>query len=231
MDNYTRIPLTIKNLDKYVHRKAILAALQESLSLFSGRLLDYGCGRMPYKNYILEHSGVTEYIGLDIENALNYGNVKPDAVWDGTVIPFPDGQFDVVFATEVFEHIFDPGQALHEIHRVLKRGGIIFFTMPFVWPLHEVPHDAYRYTPFALDAFFKQAEFSDILIHPTGGWNAALAQMLGLWVRRKPMSKNKKNLLSCIVLPLMQLLLRNDSKPVAFKEKTMLPGLYGIVRK
>jgi hypothetical protein len=45
------------------------------------------------------------------------------------------------------------------------------------------------------------------------------------------MSKNKKALLSCIVLPLMRMLLLTDSRPAAFREKTMMPGLYGIVRK
>jgi SAM-dependent methyltransferase len=231
MDNFTRIPLTIKNLDKYVHRTAILSAIKESLPLFSGRLLDYGCGKMPYKNFLLEHAGVTEYIGLDIETARNYDNTQPDVVWDGTVMPFPDGFFDVVFATEVFEHIYVLDHALLEIHRVLKQSGMLFFTIPYVWPLHEVPNDEYRYTPFALEKSFKQAAFSAIIIKPTGGWNAALAQMLGLWVRRKPMSKNKRMLLSLIMRPFMQLLLRGDVKPADFKENTMIPGLYGIVRK
>lgn len=231
MDNFTSIPLKINTLDTYVHRRAIFSALQESLPFFTGTLLDYGCGKMPYKNFILEHSGITEYIGLDLETALNYDDISPDVVWNGSIIPFPDGYFDVVLATEVFEHILDLGHALHEIRRVLRPGGIIFFTMPFVWPLHEVPHDEYRYTPFALDKIFKQAAFSDVTIRPTGGWNAALAQMLGLWVRRKPMSKRRKRILSCIMLPIIRLLLRGDSRPAAFREKTMMPGLYGIIRK
>jgi SAM-dependent methyltransferase len=231
MDNYIHIPLTIKNLDKYVHRKAILSALQESLPLFSGTLLDYGCGKMPYKKYIVEHSAVTEYIGLDIETALDYGTIKPDVVWDGTRIPFPDGRFDIVFATEVFEHVHDLYQALLEIHRVLKSEGLIFFTLPFVWPLHEVPNDEYRYTPFALEKNFKRAGFTQTDIQPTGGWNAALAQLLGLWVRRKPMSKKKKTFLSFLMRPVIRALLRGDSRPFDFREKTMMPGLYGIARK
>ena len=47
-------------------------------------MLDAGCGRMPYKKYILEKSGVTEYVGLDIENAKVYDkNIRPDFTWDG----------------------------------------------------------------------------------------------------------------------------------------------------
>jgi SAM-dependent methyltransferase len=137
----------------------------------------------------------------------------------------------VVFATEVFEHVHGLEPALHEIYRVLKQDGILFFTMPYVWPLHEVPNDEYRYTPFALEKIFKKAVFSDIAIKPTGGWNATLAQMLGLWVRRNPMSKRKKTFLSYMMRPVIKALLNRDTKPSEYSENTMIPGLYGIVRK
>jgi len=231
MDNYTRIALTVQNLDTYVHRRAILAAIRENRALLSGRLLDYGCGRMPYKSYILENCGVTEYVGLDIATALDYGGVRPDIIWDGDMLPFADGFFDVVFATEVLEHIHDPGRALREVHRVLKKNGLLFFTVPYVWPLHEAPVDYYRYTPFALETFFKQAGFSDSTIRPTGGWNAALAQMLGLWVRRKPMTKSRKKIFSLIAQPVIRALLAGDVRPAAFRKNTMMPGLYGLVWK
>lgn len=231
MDNYTRMALTARNLDTYVHRRAILAAIRENCALFSGRLLDYGCGRMPYKSYILEHCGVTEYIGLDIATASDYGGVRPDVVWDGNELPFTDTFFDVVFATEVLEHIYDPGRALREVHRVLKTNGLLFFTVPYAWPLHEVPADYYRYTPFALERMFEQAGFSDSTIQPTGGWNAALAQMLGLWVRRKPMTKSRKTIFAWILTPVIRALLAGDARPAAFRKNTMMPGLYGLVRK
>jgi len=103
--------------------------------------------------------------------------------------------------------------------------------MPFVWPLHEVLNDAYRYTPFALEKILKKAVFSNIAIKPTGGWNATLAQMLGLWVRRNPMSKRKNIFLSYMMRPVIKALLNRDTKPSEFSENTMIPGLYGIVRK
>jgi SAM-dependent methyltransferase len=47
------------------------------------------------------------------------------------LFPFPDNHFDVVVATEVFEHlIFSPTHFLFEIHRVLKPGGIMVLTTP-----------------------------------------------------------------------------------------------------
>ena len=231
MDNFIQIPFTIDNLDRYCIRTSILQALRGSLKFFTGKLLDYGCGKMPYRKYILDNSGVTEYIGLDLDVALDYGDVKPDVTWQGDKIPFPDNTFDTIFATEVFEHIHNLEDALSEIYRVLKKGGVIFFTVPYIWVLHEVPNDEYRYTPFALKKIFKKANFDEIDIRATGGWNASLAQMLGLWVRGKYMSYKRRKLLSMILKPIIKVLMKRDQNVDNFVEGTMMTGLYGIIKK
>jgi SAM-dependent methyltransferase len=231
MDNFTQIPFTIENLDRYYIRTSIFNALKENLKYFKGKLLDYGCGKMPYKKFILENSNVSEYIGIDIENALDYKGDKPNFTWKGDTLPFENETFDTIFATEVFEHIHDLDFALIEIYRVLKKGGYLFFTVPYLWTLHEVPNDEYRYTPFSLEKKFKRANFMVVNIFATGGWNASLAQMLGLWVRRKPMSENKRKLFSIILKPFIKYLIKKDLKPTMFKEGNMITGLYGIIKK
>lgn len=233
MDNFTNIPFTKENLDRYAIRTAIFNALKETLPKFNGNLLDIGCGKMPYKNYILENSKVTNYIGLDIENALEYdAAIKPDFNWNGKTMPFENNSFESAFGTEVLEHCQEPEIVLKEVLRVLKPEGIFFFTVPFLWNLHEVPHDEYRYTPFSLERHLKNAGFKEIKINATGGWHAAMAQMLGLWVRRSPMSNTKRKWLSIILKPVIQLLIKMD-KPaqVTFKEGQMITGLYGTAKK
>ena len=93
-DNFIIIPFTPENLDLYVVRSAILNALNSSLRHFKGRFLDVGCGKMPYKNRIVNNSEITEYIGLDLATALEYdGKIKPDYTWDGITMPFGDREF------------------------------------------------------------------------------------------------------------------------------------------
>lgn len=233
MKDFINIQLTLNNLDTYSIRTAILKALTENLQSFNGTLLDIGCGKMPYKNYILQNSEVTKYIGLDIETALVYDAVvKPDFTWSGITMPFDDNSFDTAFGTEVLEHCPEPEVVLREVYRALKPNGIFFFTVPFLWNLHEVPHDEYRYTPFSLERHLKNSGFESIEIKATGGWHASMAQMLGLWVRRSPMPDRKRTILSKIIKPVMKKLIALDSKrKIDFRDGQMITGLYGTARK
>lgn len=54
----------------------------------------------------------------------------PVARGDCTRLEFEDGAFDVIFSSNVLEHVDDLGAALAEMRRVLKEGGIMVHTMP-----------------------------------------------------------------------------------------------------
>lgn len=232
-DNFINIPFIKDNLDRYFIRTSILKAINSSLLHFKGNLLDIGCGKMPYKKFLLENSEITHYVGLDIENALEYDVlIKPDFTWDGIEMPFEDGQFETAFGTEVLEHCPRPEMILNEVNRILKPGGVLFFTVPFLWPLHEVPHDEYRYTPFALKRFLEETGFENIDIKATGGWHASMAQMLGLWVRRSPMNNRRRKILITFLKPMIRYLIKKDRQTqVSFHESQMITGLYAIAYK
>lgn len=232
-DNFINIPFTVENLDRYLIRTSIYNAIKSSLSNFKGNLLDIGCGKMPYKEFMQENSLVKKYVGLDIENALQYdAGIKPDFTWDGIKMPFEDESFHTAFGTEVLEHCPEPKIILSETYRVLKNGGCFFFTVPFLWNLHEVPHDEYRYTPFALKRLLSDAGFKNIDIKATGGWHASMAQMLGLWVKRSSMPERKRRILSRILKPIVRKLIKIDNYSVInFQEGQMITGLFGVAFK
>ncbi|MDR1504531.1 MAG: methyltransferase domain-containing protein [Prevotella sp.] len=231
-DNFTNIPFTTDNLDRYFIRSSIFNALKSSLPYFRGELLDVGCGQMPYREYILQNSSVEKYTGLDIETAIEYNkNIKPDYTWNGITMPFENNSYDTILATEVLEHCPDPNKVLQEIHRVLRKDSCIFLTIPFLWPLHETPHDEYRYTPFALNRLLKDAGFNNIKIYAGGGWHASLAQMLGLWVRRSGLSLRKMKYLSIILKPVIKYLLKKDIPPTEFSGCLMITNLFAIATK
>jgi SAM-dependent methyltransferase len=74
------------------------------------------------------------------------GALAATANGDALALPFPDGTFDHVIASEVLEHVGDDAQALREIARVLKPGGRLAATVPswlpeqVCWALSEEYH-------------------------------------------------------------------------------------------
>ena len=239
-DAFTNPRLSLDTLDIYLVRSAVLARLKRAAPLFFGTLIDVGCGLAPYRELILSCGRVERYIGLDLENDAIYGK-NHDLAWDGVTVPLPENSVDCAMATEVLEHCPDPEAVLREIFRITRPGGVLFFTVPFLWPLHDVPHDQYRFTPFSLARHLEQAGFAELQLHPLGGWDQSVAQMIGLFVRRRPMPAPIRFLASLAALPLIYLAARlpgGDRLPAVetvgdrlFSGARMFTGISGVARK
>jgi SAM-dependent methyltransferase len=220
-------------LDSFGNRRLILAALKRELASFSGLVLDVGCGVKPYRSLLLAPpSRASAYVGVDLTDN---PYAAPDLEWDGLTLPKPDASVDAVLMTEVLEHCAEPGAVLKEVARVLCPGGFLFITTPFIWPIHAIPHDEYRFTPFALERLLKEAGFSDPRIAATGGRDAVLAVTLGLWAGRMPtnswLERAIQRGLTVLMWPLVWLLFRRDRPPTRFDESTLLVGLSAAAAK
>lgn len=80
---------------------------------------------------------------------------------------FRDESFDFIVSDQVLEHVEgNPALAFKESHRVLKPGGITVHTTCFINPIHNVPVDLWRFTPYALRHL--ASDFSQII--KCGGW-------------------------------------------------------------
>jgi SAM-dependent methyltransferase len=218
-------------LDRFWIRRSIVRHLRRAAPELHGQLLDVGCGYMPYRELLISESGrISEYLGLDLVDNPIHDNA-PDLTWDGRRIPLEDASVDGALCTEVLEHCPDPPSVLSEIHRVLRPNGVLVFTVPFVWPLHEAPNDFARYTPWGLAKLLTDAGFTDLDLRPLGGWEASLAQMIGLWVRRRPMNRWLRAALSLAAWPVVAALLAKDRPPTSFADNTMVTGLGGRARR
>lgn len=227
---FTNPPLEINNVDLYWTRASILRAVREAAPQFHGVFLDIGCGVMPYRELIRQAAPrLTRYIGLDIETPIYQAEV--DLRWDGRRIPLADASVDSAMLTEVLEHCPEPGVVLQEARRVLKPGGVLFFTVPYIWPLHDAPYDFFRYTPFALEKLLAEAGFADVKLAALGGWNASLAQMIGLWLKRAPLANDVRQKMAQQLWPLFQELVHTDQLPADPKAgNTMATGWTGLAR-
>ena len=97
----------------------------------------------------------TQYGGLYEHGVrLNIAPVGADVQADAHALPFADASFDNVVAIETLEHLRDPSGVIAEFTRVLRPGGRVLVTTRFCYPIHDAPHDYFRFTRFGLEALF-----------------------------------------------------------------------------
>lgn len=142
-----------------------------------GRLLDVGCGSRPFA--LVYDSLVTESLGTEVPFS-PYGTQQADVLCFAETLPFPDGHFDVVLLTEVLEHTLRPQAVLSECARVVRSGGHVLMSVPFIYPLHDWPHDYWRFTHHGLELACREATLEPVVIHPKGGPGAVF---LSQWIQ------------------------------------------------
>lgn len=164
----------------YFIRKLLLQKVKQYCNELNGNLLDFGCGSKPYKSLF---SHVVSYTGIDYENQGHpHINEQIDVFYDGKKLPFNNNEFESILSSEVFEHVFNLEEILPELNRVLKPGGKILITCPFVWNEHEVPHDYARYTQFALKHLLEKNGFKILVIDKSGDFATTLHQMKMVYI-------------------------------------------------
>jgi SAM-dependent methyltransferase len=132
----------------------------------------------PYETLFTESASV--YIGIDhpVTQKGSYGLLtRADILSDSARFPLDNSSFDTVVCTQVLEHVSDPFAKVSEIARVLKPGGTALISVPCAWPLHEVPHDYFRYTEFGLKNILEEADLKIIYQEDHGNAVEALCQI------------------------------------------------------
>lgn len=153
----------------YFARSGLRDAMAQLAPMLTGRLLDVGCGSKPYQSLF----AVDAYIGLDIDSEASRQAGVADYFYDGKTFPFDEASFDCVLCNQVLEHVFNPDEFLGELMRVLKPGGRLLLTVPFVWDEHEQPYDYARYSSFGLRALLEKQGFH-IIQHKKLGADASI---------------------------------------------------------
>jgi len=145
----------------YILTQKILKSLETNAT---GRLIDVGCGDMPFKNHIPQ--AVTQYDTLDVEESTG-GITYIGDILDMSMIH--SETYDSAICLEVLEHIKNPFIAIKEINRILKKEGLLIISVPHMWPIHEAPHDYFRFTNFGLKHVLEENQFEILSLEISGG--------------------------------------------------------------
>ncbi|WP_375764998.1 class I SAM-dependent methyltransferase [Archangium gephyra] len=125
----------------------------------NGMFLDAGAGLRPvyYRNVV------------NVEIAPYW---TTDVIASGEFLPFRAESFDGVFSVAVMEHVPNFFKYAENILRVMKKGGVLFCTVPFLQPEHGYPNHYYNMTHEGLLNIFRgkvnilEAGFIDPAHHP-----------------------------------------------------------------
>jgi predicted TPR repeat methyltransferase len=122
--------------------------------LLTGRVLDYGCGRRPYRDIVRRAGGT--YIGFDREAFA--GNVSGEDIGElDELRPASEG-FDAILCTQVLQYVRDPDELLLLFANWLRNGGHLILTGPTNWPEVE-PDDLHRHTLAGIRRMMRETGF------------------------------------------------------------------------
>jgi len=126
--------------EKY-HIKESVAEFVASHHLRRAHVLEVGSGEGSLQDL------VKDYTGLDISATARAKYHKRFVQADARAMPFPDNEFDAVWSIWVLEHVPNPEQALREIRRVLKPGGLLYLDP--AWMCSDLAANGYPVRPYS----------------------------------------------------------------------------------
>lgn len=142
-----------------------------------GDLLDFGCGEVPLFGMYRHH--VETVTCLDwAQGSHDTRHVDILADLSASVSDLPAGCADTIVATDVLEHLPYPDRAWKEFRRLCRDGGHVLVGVPFLYWIHEAPHDFHRYTRYALERHATEAGFEVIDLWAYGGPLEVLVDLL-----------------------------------------------------
>jgi SAM-dependent methyltransferase len=157
-------------------------------------ILDVGGRLQPYR--LLLQRLILVYAAIDpvFEGLLNVVAV-------GEKLPFRERCFDLVICTQMLNYAVDPKKVISEIHRVLNEGGILFLSVPAIFPRY---HDQrWRFMPEGLKVLL--SSFSEVQIVPEGHSIAGLFRSINLFLDTFIRSPRIKAMVEYVVFPVMNL--------------------------
>lgn len=125
-----------------------------------GRVLDVGGGEFARYRTRLPKGIVYESVNID-------PHIKPTyVVGIDEPFPVPDDTYDTCLCMNTLEHVYDARFLVREMLRVLKPGGVVYITVPFIFRVHGHPDDFFRGTASWWRETLSQEGYASAAVEP-----------------------------------------------------------------
>lgn len=151
------------------------------------KLLDIGCGSKPYLSLFKQIN--IEYKGIDFRsysNNYSYELNKPDYYFKKTydkdykLTQFENDSYDIITAFQILEHHEKPEIFFPEVKRILRKGGFLIISFPFIWELHEEPNDFQRLTHYKIKQLCQENHLEVKEMIKRGSSLSVISQLINL---------------------------------------------------
>lgn len=183
--------------------------LEEAKKYMKGLVLDIGGGRR--RGSFTEPEAAT-WLVLD-----SSWDFKPHILGDAQGIPIRSNSIDCIKCTELLEHVEYPERVIAEISRVLKPGGTLLLSTPFIFGIHSDPFDFQRFTDQKLARMLEDS-FKIVTLKKQGLYFTVLAYMMKQAILN---SKYRLKYIFCWLLPVFDLLVKLDNLNTVRNSKFM----------
>jgi SAM-dependent methyltransferase len=92
-----------------------------------------------------------EYLGVDLEAGKGVDQVVDLGAGLGGL---PESHFALAICCSVLEHTPTPWVMAENLTRLLRPGGALYISVPWVWRYHAYPDDYFRFSPRAVQSLF-----------------------------------------------------------------------------
>ena len=130
-----------------------------------GKSLEFGAYKDQKKNFSTHLQGKKNF---------QYTNLKKDKknnILEGDLnqkLKFKSNYYQNLVIFNVLEHLNNPIKSLKELNRILKKGGLLIGSTPFLYQVHGAPNDYLRFTKNYLINEFKKEKFKVIYVKELG---------------------------------------------------------------
>lgn len=156
LNRYSTLPLHLNNKNWRWEGKdlpRVMSVLE--FSKFSSE------NNLSFEN-VLSFNGINdpEYEFIRFSNIKNYNYLDDTEKYDLHKLELDENNFDFFMCNQTLEHVYDPCLVLRNIHKYLKKDGILYCNVPCINMAHDTPHHHYAgFTPTGLGCVVSQAGF------------------------------------------------------------------------